>query len=132
LQELLHFYNDAWAKNWNERIRIVRDEYEPENFRKMGEKFLSDYYTRYHPFGQAKTIGLEQKITLNLDPEGKYRITGVIDRLSCREDGTYEIHDYKTSQHLPTQDKKDRDQQLALYEIGIRQMWDDVEKVDLV
>ena len=49
------------------------------------------------------------------------------------EDGCYEIHDYKTSNHVPDQSVLDADRQLALYEIAVRKLWpNDVKKVDLV
>ena len=101
IEELLEWYNREWKKNWNEKIIIVRNEYTEENYRKMGERFIRDYYRRYYPFKEGKTIALEQKVKIRLDPEGKYIMRGVIDRLSCREDGVYEIHDYKTNFTLP-------------------------------
>jgi RecB family exonuclease len=69
---------------------------------------------------------------LNLDGAGKYKMQGYVDRIACRGDGTYEIHDYKTSSHLPTQAEADEDRQLALYQIGLEGMWKDVEAVDLI
>jgi putative RecB family exonuclease len=131
LQELLHFYNDEWDKNWNERIRIVRDDYKPENFRKMGEQFITEYYNKYQPFNQAKTICLEMQIILKLDSEEKYVLQGYIDRLASPSDGVYEIHDYKTSNSLPTQDHVDTDRQLALYSIAVKEMFKDCKKVIL-
>jgi putative RecB family exonuclease len=131
LQELLHFYNDEWDKNWNERIRIVREDYKPENFRKMGEQFITEYYNKYQPFNQAKTIGLEMQIILKLDNQEKYVLQGYIDRLASPSDGVYEIHDYKTSNSLPTQDHVDTDRQLALYSIAVREMFNDCKKVIL-
>ncbi len=44
----------------------------------------------------------------------------------------YEIRDYKPSAHLPTQEQVDQDRQLALYQIGVEEMWDDVKQVDLI
>jgi putative RecB family exonuclease len=132
LQELLHFYNDEWKKNWNDKIRIVRDDYAEENFRKMGEQFITDYYNRYQPFNQAKTIGLEMRIVLKLDSEEKYVLQGYIDRLASPSDGVYEIHDYKTSNSLPTQDHLDTDRQLALYSIAVRDMFKDCKQVVLI
>jgi putative RecB family exonuclease len=132
LQELLHFYNDEWAKSWNDNIKIVRAQYGQDNFRKMGEQFITDYYNKYQPFNQAKTIGLEMQIILKLDPEGKYVLQGYIDRLSSPGDGIYEIHDYKTSNSLPTQDHVDTDRQLALYSMAVREMFQDCKKVILI
>ena len=132
LQELLHFYNDEWAKSWNENIRIVKAQYQEDNFRKMGEQFITDHYNRHQPFNQAKTIGLEMQIILNLDVEGKYVLQGYIDRLSSPSDGVYEIHDYKTSNSLPTQDHADTDRQLALYSMAVREMFKDCKQIVLI
>jgi RecB family exonuclease len=131
LEEILAFFNSEWKKNWNPHIIFVRKEYEEENYRKMGEKYLSEYYSRYHPFNQSNTIGLEQKISLNLDPEGKYRITGVIDRLSCRDDGTYEIHDYKTGVLTP-HSYLESERQLPLYALAVKHHYHDARRVLLV
>jgi hypothetical protein len=57
---------------------------------------------------------------------------GFVDRIARRGDGTYEIHDYKTSSGLPTQAEADEDRQLALYQIGLEGMWKDVGAVDLI
>jgi len=132
LQELLHFYNDEWKKNWNEKILIVREQYDQENFRRMGEKFITDYYNRHNPFDQARTIGLEMRIMIKLDNEGKYMLQGFIDRLADAGDGVYEIHDYKTGNTLPEQEKIDADRQLALYSIAVREKFRDCKKVILI
>ena len=47
LQELLDFFNSEWERHWTESIMIVRKDYTPENYRKMGERFIVDYYNRY-------------------------------------------------------------------------------------
>jgi putative RecB family exonuclease len=130
LQDILDFYNSEWKKGWNSSIIFARKEYTEENYRKMGEQFLSSYYGRYHPFSQSTTIGLEQKITLSLDSEGKYRMTGVIDRLSCK-DGTYEIHDYKTGVLTP-HSYLESERQLPLYALAVKHHYHDARTVRLV
>lgn len=129
LAELLEYYNSSWEKNWLDSIIVVKRDYTPEHYRKLGEKCIGDYYHRYHPFNQGKTLGLEERIFIDLDG---YRINGVIDRVVQREDGVYEIHDYKTSGHLPEQGSLDRDRQLALYQLGLQNRWKDVKEVELV
>jgi putative RecB family exonuclease len=52
--------------------------------------------------------------------------------LDRKEDGTYEIHDYKTSSTLPNQAEIDQDKQLALYQLGIEPLWDDTSNIELV
>jgi RecB family exonuclease len=64
--------------------------------------------------------------------DSRHRMRGIVDRIARRNDGTYEIHDYKTSSHLPTQAEADEDRQLALYQIGLEGMWKDVGAVDLI
>ena len=132
LKEILEFFNSEWKKNWNDAIIIVKSDYNQENFRKMGKKYLTDYYSRYYPFNQDKTIATEKKILLKLDKEGKYQLQGYIDRLACKEDGIYIIHDYKTSGTLPTKDYVDEDRQLALYSIAVKENYNDCKKILLV
>jgi putative RecB family exonuclease len=129
LKELLAFYNASWLKNWNDAIVIVRKEYDKENYRKMGEKFISDYYERYKPFEQTRTIALETQRTVDLNEEYKIHIR--IDRLALAGN-VYEIHDYKTSNTLPCQEELDDDRQLAVYAYGIKKMYPDASKVRLI
>ncbi|MFH0977695.1 MAG: PD-(D/E)XK nuclease family protein [Candidatus Woesearchaeota archaeon] len=128
-EELLDFYNNEWQKSWDEKIIIVREEYSRENYRQMGERYLSDYHKRYYPFNQTRTIGLETQDTVELT-EG-YRIHVRMDRLSVN-DNTYEIHDYKTSSRLPKQEDLDEDRQLAIYAYGVKKMYPDAENIRLV
>lgn len=129
MDELLSSYNDNWQKYYSEDIRIVRDGYSSENYRDTGAKCIGEYYARYQPFNDGKTLGLEQMI--HIDIEG-YKLQGFIDRLSVSSDDTYEIHDYKTSQHIPQQSHFEKDRQLALYHIGIQGMFNDAREVNLV
>jgi len=130
LNELLDFYNEMWQKNWNENILIVREEYDKENYRMMGEKYITDYYNRYKPFNQSRTLLLESQRTVNIGEN--YYVHVRIDRLSLRDDNVYEIHDYKTSGNLPTQKEVDEDRQLGIYAYGVKKMYPDAKKIELV
>ena len=132
LEETLGYYSEIWEKNWSDSIFICRKEYDATHYRKIGDRCITDYYNRYSPFDQDKTLGLETNVNFALSKKGEYKITGYIDRLSEVEDGHYEIHDYKTGGYLPTQDKLDEDRQLALYSIAIKERFTDAKKVDLV
>ena len=131
LRELIQLYDRLWDEAWHDRITIVRDEYTAEDYRRLGARSLSGYYERYFPFDQAMTIDLERRITIDL-MGGKYKLQGFIDRLALAADNELEIHDYKSSQSLPSQEKLEADRQLALYQIGVEQMWPTTKKVDLV
>jgi putative RecB family exonuclease len=134
LEELLAFYENAWEKNWHGKVTIVREGLNPAHYFAKGQQCLRDYYKRYHPFNQGKTLGLEERIEMKLqDGDKTYSIQGYIDRLTwVPEEETYEIHDYKTSDSVPTQQDADEDRQLALYQFGIMQRWPDAKKVKLV
>jgi putative RecB family exonuclease len=133
LEDLVLFYHDAWEKNWNGMVQIVRKGYTAEDYRRLGEKCISDYYRRYIPFDRERTLGLEELITFPLDEERGYKIRGYIDRLSLAGDGSIlEIHDYKTSSRLPTQNEVDSDRQLAFYQMGVEGKWKEIREIQLI
>jgi putative RecB family exonuclease len=132
LEELLDFLRSMWTKNWSDDIIIVNKEYTAENYQKMAEKYLTDYYQRYQPFTQGKTVALEERILIVLDPSGQYKMQGYIDRLTETRDGYYEIHDYKTNARLPLAEYLRTDRQLALYMIGVKDAYPDVHDIRLV
>ncbi|MFH1039182.1 MAG: PD-(D/E)XK nuclease family protein [PVC group bacterium] len=130
LEELLDLYEVVWEKAWEKSIRVIKKEYSPADYRRKGRKCVDDYYRRYHPFAGGRTIGIEERVRIDL---GRGRtLSGFIDRLDLRDGGIYEIHDYKTSSSLPPQEAVDRDRQLALYQLGIEKRWNDVAEVILI
>ncbi len=129
LEELLSFYDGIWEKNWNEDIKVIKKGYTPENYKDTGRKCITNYYNRHAPFDESTTLSLEQRVTIDIDGR---KLMGYIDRVSCTDGGNYEIHDYKTGQYLPVKKHFDSDRQLALYQIGVENMWEDAKKVDLV
>ena len=132
LEEVLSFYHQGWEKNWNPMVRIIRKDYSAEDYRRLGEKCVTDYYRRYSPFDHGKTLGLEEYIAFPLEKEKEYWIRGYIDRVTLVDDSILEIHDYKTSSRLPSQDDVDSDRQLAFYQMGIAERWQDVQEVRLI
>ena len=132
LEDVLKFYDEIWDKNFDDMVVIVRKERNAEDYKNCGRKCVAEYYKRCHPFDQGKVIGNEVPVKVVLDPEGKYQMKGYIDRLVQNQDGSYEIHDYKTNSRLPEQEDMDKDTQLALYHLGISQKWNDVNEVELV
>ena len=127
LEDLLVFLRSEWQANWSDAIVIVNDEYTLENYLKMAEKYVSDYYKRYHPFDQGRTVALEERILITIDTSGEYKLQGYIDRLSESKDGFYEIHDYKTNSRLPLAEYIRSDRQLTLYMIGVKNQYPDVQ-----
>jgi putative RecB family exonuclease len=132
LEDLVTFYHLSWEKNWNEMIQVIRREYSAEHYRRLGEKCITDYYRRYYPFDQGKTLGLEENIYFPLEEEKGYYIRGFIDRLTLADHSILEIHDYKTTNRLPTQEQIDSDRQLAFYHMGVEGRWKDIRDVKLI
>ena len=132
LEELLKYYEGKWDKEWTDDVVVTKKDRTAQDYRNIGRKCIEDYYKRYYPFNQGWVLGLERSITIDLDGDGKYKLRGFIDRIVQADDDTYEIHDYKTSGYLPSQKHLDEDRQLALYQIGIRDIWNDVKKVKLI
>lgn len=132
LADLLSYFDRQWQRHWHDQVRIVKQDYSIEHYRRFGERCLENYYQAHKPFDRGQTLGLEHRVTSSLDADGRYRIQGYIDRLVSTGLGRYEIHDYKTSGRLPLQGEIDADRQLALYQLGVERVWPDVEQVELV
>jgi putative RecB family exonuclease len=128
-EELLAFYRDLWEKEYSGDILIVKKEYSADNYKKMGEKFISEYYYSYHPFDDMTVIGLETRDMLLL-PDGNYWNIR-IDKLGFDEKNNYYVCDYKTNSRMMMQEAADSDRQLAMYSVWARDKFKDARKVFL-
>ena len=132
LDELLALYHRRWDEEYSERITIVRTEHTADRYRRAGAECVARYYRRHHPFDEGATIGLEERVTLSLDAEGRYQLQGYIDRLVRLDGMVYEIHDYKTSNSLPSDADLRRDRQLTLYRMAVSRRFPDAREIRLV
>lgn len=114
------------------RVRIVREGTPTDFYRDAGARGIENYYRRHYPFDGDQTVGLEKPIQFMLDEDGKYAVRGIIDRIARAKDGVLEIHDFKTGRRIPRQDDLDRDRQLGLYELGIREQLGETGEMRLV
>lgn len=130
--ELLALFERHWKREWSDAVRVVRADETAADYQAVGRKALAAYHRRHAPFDQAQTLKVEARVQFPLDGEGRYRMGGYVDRIARRADGTFEVHDYKTSGKLPTQETLDRDRQLALYHLGVERMWQGIERVELI
>lgn len=131
-EEVRDYYDTEWAKNWKDDIFIVHAEQTAEDYRNVGRRCLQDYFVKNYPFIDGRVLGLEEHIWVDLDGTGAYRLQGFIDRLALQDSGAIEIHDYKTSRRLPTQEDADHERQLALYQIAVQERWPDTPEVTLI
>jgi putative RecB family exonuclease len=132
IEEIITYYTENWQENYSEDFVIVKQGLTDKDYFNMGVEFLVGYYNEHHPFKDG-TIECEKRIWINLDEKGEYKLMGFIDRLVYNfQTNEYEIHDYKTANSLPTQDKVDDDRQLALYAIAIKELFGHDKEVRLI
>jgi putative RecB family exonuclease len=130
--ELDATYQRLWDAEWSDDVAVVREERTAGDYRAIGERCLRDYHRRYAPFDQGRTVGLEMRVEIALDDSGDHMLTGYVDRVVKVSDGVWEIHDYKTSSTLATQQQAGADRQLGLYQIAVQEAYPDAQDVTLV
>ncbi|MFH1325212.1 MAG: PD-(D/E)XK nuclease family protein [archaeon] len=132
IEEVISKYSDMWKEDYEDEIPIVKKGMTLEYYFNKGINFLVNYYIEHKPFDD-NTIEVEKEIELELDEDGIYRIRGFIDRLAYNiHTDEYEVHDYKTSNHLPSSEDIANDRQLALYSIAVKEIYGKEKKVRLV
>lgn len=131
---LLAKYDEVWEKEYTPEVAIRKKDISLEDFRAVGRKVLTDYYEHYKPFDAAKVVAMERGVTYNFECGGKaYRVGGIIDRLDFKDaENTFEVHDYKTSASLMTQEAADTDWQLGIYYLAVRELWPDASSIKLI
>ena len=127
-EDLINYYNKLWEETYTDNIIIVKTHLTAENYKKMGEKFLEDYYETYKPFKEMYILGLETQDTLDLPDGNQWHIR--IDKLGCVGD-TYFVCDYKTNSRMKLQDEADSDRQLAMYSIWVKEKFKDAKQIIL-
>jgi putative RecB family exonuclease len=129
-ETLIKFYRDLWDKEYSEDIRIVKEGLDAKNYKKMGEKFLSDYYDRMKPFEQITILGLETQDRMTLPDGNQWHVR--IDKLGCDDKGNYYVCDYKTNSRMKDQEETDSDRQIAMYSIWVKDKFKDAKSVKLI
>lgn len=128
LEDLIKFYDEVWRVKWYDEIVINNENYNQKHYYESGKKCIKNYYEKYYPFEQDQTLGIEKQINLKW---GEYEINGYIDRLAREKKGVYVIHDYKSGSMME-QKYADKDRQLALYAIAVKQNYQEAKEVKLI
>ena len=132
LDEIIVYFSKKWQETYTPDIVIIKEDLTQKDYFNNGINFLVTYYQNHYPFDD-NTIDVEKKIKIKLDSNGEYNIIGFIDRLVQNlEKNEFEIHDYKTANSLPTQEKIDNDRQLALYSIAIKEIYGENKEIKLI
>ena len=117
----------AWDEKYHPAVVIRQPDVTPEDHKRRGLMMLRNYFEieSLHEFGEL--LDLEQRLNFQV---GEHSINGMVDRLQ-RDGGKLHVIDYKTSKGRMSQDQADEDRQLALYELGLRQLHPEVEEIEL-
>jgi putative RecB family exonuclease len=129
---LLKFYKDNWEREYSNDILVVKKNQglTAENYKKMGIKFIEDYYDKYKPFDQLTILGLETQDRMTLKDGSQWHVR--IDKFACDDKGNYYVCDYKTNASMKDQEEADADRQLAMYSIWVKDKFKDAKSVKLV
>lgn len=127
MEEVLSLYDELWAGEHPESLKIIKERYEEDNYRLTGKEYVELFYRAEAPFQDGKTIGIEKSVHIDIDNDKK--MVGYIDRLVDHGDGFYEIIDYKTNSDLPSIQSLQDNWQLPLYHLGLSQMYPDLKRV---
>lgn len=113
LEGLLSFLDSCWSREG------YSSQEEERSFREHGREVLTRfYYKNVDDF--RLPIAVEERFELDM---GGFILSGVMDRVDCNPDGTYEIIDYKTSRRLPELSRLREDLQLPIYQLACREIW---------
>ncbi len=127
---VIKFYRELWDKEYTADVKIVKEGLTADNYKKMGEKFLSDYFDTYKPFDQLTILGLETQDRMTLPDGNRWHVR--IDKFACDSEGNYYVCDYKTNSRMKDQEEADSDRQLAMYSFWVKDKFKDAKSVKLV
>jgi len=127
---LIKFYKERWEKEYSPDVLVVKKEFTAENYKKMGKKFIEDYYNKYKPFNQLTILDLETEDMMTLSDGSRWHVR--IDKFACDKDGNYYVCDYKTNASMKDQEEADSDRQLAMYSIWVKDKFKDAKSVKLI
>ena len=130
-EDLKKLYKDEWNKLPIESIIVESSQHTIDDYIRIGEEILLKYYDKFKPFNQTTLLGTELKISFTL-PGTNFKFNCRIDRLSKRDDGTIEIYDYKTGQHLARVNDLSYQYQMGLYLLSVMENFPDFKNIELV
>lgn len=129
-KEVISAYQNGWEEEWSNDIRVVKKGFIADDYRAVGEQCLRTFCARHEPYQEGIVLGLEEGFQIALDESTV--LNGFIDRLMKVDGDIYEVHDYKTSQRLPTPDQAQADEQGSWYALAVRDRFPQASEIRLV
>jgi RecB family exonuclease len=111
MEQVLEYYE----KNWLTEGYL--NEVQEAEYKTLGRKILKEYYDKHIADFE---IPFSTEYPFNLEVNG-VKVTGFIDRIDKRPDGTLHILDYKTGKEFP-KIRVVRDQQLTMYQMAVEEL----------
>jgi putative RecB family exonuclease len=132
IDDVILHYSEKWGEEYVPEMLIVNKFMKEKDYFDKGVRFLIDYYFKHQPF-KENTIATEKKVEINLDEAGEVKLIGFVDRLVHNiEANEIEIHDYKTASTLPAREDLEKNRQLALYSIAIKEEFGKDKTIKLI
>ncbi len=129
--DVVEFYAKEWDKVDLESLVLPSDYYTVDDYIRIGREALVRHYHKYKPFKHGVLIGAELSLQFTL-PGTQFIIRTIIDRLSKKDDGSLEICDYKTGQHMLRTHDLDFRYQMGLYLLSVQASYPQFNDIDLV
>ncbi len=122
LEGLMQAYEEIWS---SEGYASKEDE---RKYLEYGKRLLKDFYD-IHMSDYRIPIAVEHRFNVEI---AGYPVRGAIDRVDKLANGRAEVIDYKSGVNIADASKVSKNQQLALYQIGVEETLNlDVEKLTL-
>ena len=113
LEDLMSMLDTGWRRSG------FGDSNDELQFRDRAVSAMESYWRNERDSDQ-EPLWLERQFEFRIGP---HYLRGRVDRVDRRQDGSYEVIDYKTGQRVET-GRHGGDIQLALYRLGAREAWD--------
>lgn len=122
-------FERIWNEGWKDDIVIRKEYLAPDDYKKQGLKYLEKFFQMEESRDHWEVAALEKGCGFDI-PETGRTMGGYIDRLE-RSGNDFRIIDYKCTDYVMSQEKADRDHQLGIYELAIREQYPEAEEVTL-
>lgn len=122
-------FERIWNQEWNDDIVIDKEYLSAEDYKQQGLKYLGQFFQMEEDRDRWEVVALEKGCGFDI-PETGRSMGGYIDRME-RSGNSFRIIDYKCSDYVMRQDKADKDHQLGIYEMALRQLYPEAEEVTL-
>lgn len=123
-------YLEQWEKLDRDQITVESEYYTVDDFIRIGQEMLERHWERFKPFNQGTLLGAELNLTFQL-PGTPFNFKCYIDRLWRREDGTVEICDYKTGQHLAQPSDRRFFYQMGIYQLAVQTHYPQFREIEV-